>query len=61
WIDMYGGAAYQEIAAEAVQYLDIIAEARNVAARQADLIATFRQATRLETDFWQVGLDAARA
>lgn len=59
WIDMYGGAEYQAIAAEAAAYLDIIAGPRNAAARQADMIASFRQATKLETDFWQMGLDAA--
>ena len=58
WIEMYGGADYQEIALQAVGYLDTIAETRGATGRRASLIATFRQATRLETEFWQAGLAA---
>ena len=47
-----------EIALQAVGYLDTIAETRGAAGRRASLIATFRQATRLETEFWQAGLAA---
>jgi thiaminase/transcriptional activator TenA len=59
WIEMYGGVEYQEIAEQAVGYLDNIAETRGAPARRARLIATFRQATRLETAFWQMGMVAA--
>jgi thiaminase/transcriptional activator TenA len=59
WIEMYGGAEYQEIAEQAVRYLDNIAATRGAPARRKSLIATFRQATRLETAFWQIGLVAA--
>ena len=58
WIDMYAGDAYQEVVAAAVAQLDRLSERRGGEARYASLLKTFQQATRLEADFWQMGLDA---
>jgi thiaminase (transcriptional activator TenA) len=58
WIEEYAGAAYQEVAASARAHLDRLAELYVTPAREAELIAIFREATRLETDFWQMGFAA---
>lgn len=60
WIDMYAGDDYQEVAQAAVVQLDRLAERRGGDARYDSLLKTFRDATRLESGFWQMGLDAAR-
>jgi thiaminase/transcriptional activator TenA len=59
WIDMYAGDDYQGVAAAAVDRMDRLAASRFTEARFDSLSATFRQATRLEADFWQMGLDHA--
>jgi len=59
WIDMYAGAEYQQVAAAEIAALDRLFAARGGEARLVALTSTFRQATRLEIDFWQMGLDAA--
>ena len=59
WIEMYAGAEYQEIAAGAIAQLDRLAEQRLTPARFDALARTFRQATQLEADFWQMGLTLA--
>jgi len=56
---MYAGADYQDVAAAEIAALDRLFAARGGVARMAALTRTFRQATRLEIDFWQMGLDAA--
>ena len=56
WIEMYAGAEYQEVAAAAVAQLDRLAQSRLTPQREAALIKTFAQATRLEAGFWQMGL-----
>jgi thiaminase/transcriptional activator TenA len=58
WIAMYAGADYQALVAAEIQWLD----ARLLPvdpARFAALSLVFRDATRLEADFWQMGLDLA--
>lgn len=60
WIDEYAGAPYQEVAAKARAHLDRLAELYATPAREAELIAMFKEATRLETDFWQMGWRAGR-
>ena len=57
WIEMYAGADYQEVAAEAVAQLDRLAESRVGPGRVEDLAKTFAQATRLESAFWEMGLE----
>jgi thiaminase/transcriptional activator TenA len=55
WIDEYAGAAYQEVAAKARADLDRLADRYATPARQAELVQIFREATRLEADFWEMG------
>ncbi len=59
WIEMYASDDYQEVAQAAVAQLDSLAEQRLTPARFEALARTFRQATRLEADFWQMGLTLA--
>jgi thiaminase/transcriptional activator TenA len=54
WIAEYAGAPYQEVAANARGQLDRLAERYVTPVREAELIGTFKQATRLESDFWQM-------
>lgn len=59
WIGEYAGEAYQELAVSARRHLDDLA-ARAMTERRFDELATlFGKASRLEADFWQMGLDAA--
>lgn len=59
WIDTYAGADYQGVAADHVAHMDRLMDRRGSPQRLTALTVTFRQATRLETAFWQMGLDAA--
>lgn len=56
WIDMYAGEEYQKVAREAVQHLDELALPRTGPGRFESLVRTFRQATSLETGFWEMGM-----
>jgi thiaminase/transcriptional activator TenA len=58
WLEMYAGADYQALAAEAKAALDEQFARRGGEGRFPALAATFTAATRLEADFWQMGLDA---
>jgi thiaminase/transcriptional activator TenA len=60
WLDMYAGAEYQALAGEAKAALDEQFARRGGDGRFPSLAASFATATRLEADFWQMGLDAAR-
>jgi thiaminase/transcriptional activator TenA len=55
WISEYADVAYQEVAANAVVQLDDLAARYLTSAREAELITIFREATRLEADFWEMG------
>jgi thiaminase/transcriptional activator TenA len=55
WISEYAGAPYQEVAAHARAQLEDLAGRYATPAREAELIAIFREATRLEADFWEMG------
>ena len=55
WIDEYAGDAYQEVARKARADLDRLAGRYGTPAREAELLETFREATRLEADFWEMG------
>ena len=61
WIDEYAGAAYQEVAAKARADLDRLAKRYLTPAREAELVAIFKEATRLEADFWEMGWRAGAA
>jgi thiaminase/transcriptional activator TenA len=60
WIDEYAGTAYQEVAAKARAHLDRLADLYATPAREAELIAIFKEATRLETNFWEMGWRAGQ-
>jgi thiaminase (transcriptional activator TenA) len=57
WINEYSGEEYQRTAAGARAELDRLAAVYLTEARYPRLLALFTQATRLEADFWQMGLD----
>ncbi len=61
WIAAYSGDAYQAGVRETVERLEALGSRRGGAARFDDLVALYRRATRLETDFWQMGFDLADA
>ncbi len=61
WIEMYAGAEYQSVARAAVAQLDRVAARRiggsiTASPRWPALARTFRTATKLEIDFWEMGL-----
>lgn len=59
WIGEYAGDAYQQIAVNARRHLDDLA-ARSMTELRFDALAKlFATASRLEADFWQMGLDGA--
>src|SRR5947209_8210787 len=60
WLDMYAGDEYQQLANEAAAALDEQFAWRGGEGRISALAANFTTASRLEADFWQMGLDAAR-
>jgi len=60
WIAEYAGAPYQEVAAKARAHLDGLAALYVTPAREAELTAIFREATRLEADFWEMGWRAGK-
>ena len=59
WIEMYAGNEYQEVAEAEKVFLDDLMSRRGGDGRFDSLADTFRKATRLEADFWQMGLDHA--
>ena len=56
WIETYAAEDYQQVADAHARQMDDLAERRGGEARLTALVATFRQATRLEAAFWQAGL-----
>ena len=60
WIAEYAGAPYQEVAAKARTHLDSLADLYATPARGAELVAIFKEATRLEADFWEMGWRAGK-
>ncbi len=57
WIEIYAGPDYAEVAEGAIRQLERLAESRGTEQRFALLARTFRQATRLEAAFWDMGLE----
>jgi thiaminase/transcriptional activator TenA len=55
WIAEYAGPPYQEVAAKARAHLEDLADRYATPAREVELTAIFREATRLETGFWDMG------
>lgn len=60
WISEYAGPDYQQVAAKAMAQLERLADLYATPAREVELIAIFKEATRLEADFWEMGLRAGR-
>ena len=60
WFLMYAGDEYQSLAVAAAGALDEQFARRGGEGRLPALTATFTTAARLEADFWQIGLAAAR-
>ena len=60
WINEYSSIAYQEIAQATVENLDHLASEMMTESRYPRLKKLFAAASRLEADFWQMGLNAAR-
>lgn len=61
WIAEYAGAPYQEVAANARTHLQKLADRYVTPAREQELIDIFKEATRLEADFWEMGWGAESA
>lgn len=59
WIAEYAGEAYQSVADAARRTLDDLAARSLTEERFPQLVRIFGQATRLEADFWQMGLTLA--
>jgi thiaminase (transcriptional activator TenA) len=60
WLGMYAGTEYQSLARDCTAALDEQFARRGGEGRFRALAAGFATATRLEADFWQMGLNAAR-
>ena len=60
WILEYAGDGYQALAAAARAHLDTLAARTMTEHRFGELAALFGQASRLEADFWQMGLEAGQ-
>ncbi len=56
WVEMYASADYQSVAGAETAYLDTLMARRGGPGRLDGLTTTFRQATRLEAAFWDMGL-----
>lgn len=59
WINEYASNEYQEVAKGAGDLLDELAKTSFTEARYPRLLELFRQATRLEADFWTMGMELA--
>jgi thiaminase/transcriptional activator TenA len=59
WIGEYAGDGFQGVAKAARRHLDDLAAKSMTDQRFDELAALFGKASRLEADFWQMGLDAA--
>jgi thiaminase/transcriptional activator TenA len=58
WIDMYASDAYQAVAADEQATINRLMAERGGPGRLPSLKETFRQATRLEAAFWDMGMHA---
>ncbi|OBZ94506.1 thiaminase [Pararhizobium polonicum] len=61
WLRNYEGEHYLQSVQDAINALDDVGKRRGAEARFDRLLQIFRTATRLEADFWQMGLNAERA
>ena len=58
WIQEYAGSAYQELAADFTGWLNATADQVLTEHRYPRVLSLFEKACRLESDFWQMGLNA---
>ena len=58
WIDMYASDEYQAVAADEQATMNRLMAERGGPGRLPSLTETFRQATRLEAAFWEMGMHA---
>ena len=58
WIEMYASDEYQALANAEIEQLDNLMVTRGGEGRFKELSKIFNQSTRLEIDFWQMGLNA---
>jgi thiaminase/transcriptional activator TenA len=61
WIDMYASDEYQAVAADEQATLNRLMTERGSSGRLPSLSETFRQATRLEAAFWEMGMHADKS
>lgn len=61
WIAEYSGDAFQQAGKAAHDWLEDLGRRYGSDARLDELVGIFGKAARLEADFWQQGLEAARA
>jgi len=59
WIGEYAGEGYQGVADAARRHLNELAARSMTDQRFAELASVFGKASRLEADFWQMGLDGS--
>lgn len=57
WIEMYSSPEHRDIVEGVKSHLDNLAQTRFTEARFPELSKTFLSATRLEAEFWQMGLN----
>ena len=60
WIAEYAGVSYQKVAARAQAQLERLANLYATPAREVELVAIFKEATRLEVEFWEMGWRVGR-
>lgn len=60
WINEYASDGYQEVANGTIAYIAQLGEEMATEARYPRLKTLFASASRLEADFWQMGLNAAK-
>lgn len=58
WINEYASDEYQSLAKTTIDHINQLADELSSDARYTKLKSLFAAATRLESDFWQMGLDA---
>nr|WP_155191492.1 thiaminase II [Roseibium denhamense] len=59
WVLEYGGDAYQDLAKGFGAWMDRTGEAYLTETRYPRVLSLFEKASRLEADFWQMGLNAS--
>lgn len=57
WIETYAGPEYQDVAQAQIDQIERLMVSRGGPGRLDSLVETFRRATRLETAFWDMGVN----